>query len=44
LIRIGRSGSRRRLLPEIDSTVHDLETRLEELEQEDTISMRRAAP
>ena len=32
------------LLPEIDLTVHDLETRLEELEQEDAISMRRAAP
>jgi len=32
------------LLPEIDFTVHDLETRLEELEQEDAISMRRTAP
>jgi hypothetical protein len=32
------------LLPEINFTVRDLETRLEELEQEDAISMRRAAP
>jgi V/A-type H+-transporting ATPase subunit D len=32
------------LLPEIDLTVHQLEARLEELEQEDAISMRRAAP
>jgi V/A-type H+/Na+-transporting ATPase subunit D len=31
------------LLPELDRTVHGIETRLEELEQEDAISMRRHA-
>ena len=30
------------LLPELDGTVYDIETRLEELEQEDAIWMRRA--
>ena len=30
------------LLPELDRTVYDIETRLEELEQEDAIWMRRA--
>jgi vacuolar-type H+-ATPase subunit D/Vma8 len=30
------------LLPELDRTVCDIETRLEELEQEDAIWMRRA--
>ena len=29
------------LLPEIDRDVYEIETRLEELEQEDAISMRR---
>ncbi len=28
------------LLPELDRTLHDIETRLEELEQEDAIWMR----
>jgi V/A-type H+-transporting ATPase subunit D len=31
------------LLPELDRSVHGIETRLEELEQEDAISMRRRA-